>query len=183
MRLGIDFMYADPSWIYTSDIILQNSVGDFRSGFSTTNPQITANGVVTWWTPGTIFASCTINLEMFPFDTQNCSFTFCSTKYTIEYLTINPFPNPIPNFPGTVSWESLGNTMEKSITRNSFGETESVVYYVAVKRYSKTYISTCIMPNLVVSAIAVMSLYTGDSMARIGVALTALLTVVAVMVY
>jgi hypothetical protein len=98
-------------------------------------------------------------------------------------LKLHVYPNPVPDFPGTISWESLGNTIEKTFTLNSKLEvTDGIVYHVAVKRYPKTYISTCIMPNIVVSALAVMSLYTSDTMARIGVALTAMLTIIAVMV-
>ena len=176
-------MYSRPEWIYVPDITLQNSVGDFTSGFTSTTPLLNSSGIVLWRRSGSITGTCAFDLDMFPFDTQNCSFTFASTQMTSYDLTLQVYPNPVPNFPGTVSWEALGNTMEKSLTINSKLEvTDGVIYHVAVRRYPKTYISTCIMPNIVVSAIAVMSLYTSDTMARIGVALTAMLTIIAVMV-
>ena len=176
-------MYSSPEWIYVPDITLQGSIGEFTSGLSITTPLVFYNGFVVWRRSGSITGVCTFDLDMFPFDTQNCSFLFKSTQMTYHDLALHVNPNPVPDFPGTVSWESLGNTMEKTFTLNSNLEiTDGVIYYVAVKRYSKTYFSTCIMPNIVVSAIAVMSLYTSDAMARIGVALTAMLTIIAVMV-
>jgi len=180
--LGVDFMVVNPSWIYVPDIVLQNSVGSFASGLTQNVATIYSTGIVSLVLPGSITATCDVNLEMFPFDIQNCSFVFFSNSQSESTLALKIIQSPNLNFPGTVSWESLGASMEKIKAFSSGGFTEGIKYYVAIKRYPKTYTSTCIMPNAVVSAIAVLSLYTSDHMARIGVALTALLTVIAVMV-
>lgn len=181
--LGIEFIYSSPDWIYVPDITLQNSAIEFSSGISAQPVLISYRGVVTWIRPGTIVAYCDVQLERFPFDLQTCPFPFASNRYSSDYLSLYYVNDPqAVATTGPVSWEPRGRSIQKYAKFNQNGLSDYVCYYVTVKRYYTTYISTCIMPNTVVTTIAICSLFTSDHLSRLGVALTALLTVIAVMV-
>ena len=51
------------------------------------------NGDILWIRPTRYSFSCTLDLKLFPFDTQYCTMTFGSWKYNANFLDIRPFNN------------------------------------------------------------------------------------------
>ena len=63
-----------------------------------------------------------------------------------------------------------------------YGYAPRLIYTISLRRYPSYYYASAIIPNLVITAIALLALFIDDINSRLAVAITALLAIVAVMV-
>ena len=145
--------------------------------------QVNDNGGVSWARTGIITASCNLKLSNFPYDKQTCNFIFYSTTYETGFLKLEPVLGlkRSPVVKDNLSWKTTGVSSVFSITSLPTGAFSTFTVSVSVERFAHTYESTCVMPNALISTIAVFALFITDVGARLSVSLTALLTVIAVM--
>lgn len=65
-----------------------HSAGDKFSDYMVTNTIVSANGNVLWLYPALIKTYCTLNVQNFPFDQQNCIITFISWTHSGDQLDV-----------------------------------------------------------------------------------------------
>ena len=157
------------------------------------------NGLVRWRLAGNVVTYCDLDLRWYPFDTQKCTMEFTSrANYIINGVnfTIGLRPTldqPIPvmdvfskSFQDSLSWTTVGSSIErveKIVTGNSFPATQSIIVYtLTLQRNYKKIITTTIIPNVLVTFLAIASLWIEDFASRLGLNITALLTIVAILV-
>jgi len=78
----------DPALIWKPDLELYNSASYPDLIVNEGLARINYQGNVTWILPILYSFSCSLNLEYFPFDTQECSMSLGSWKFTKQYLDI-----------------------------------------------------------------------------------------------
>ena len=155
---------------------------------------LSPNGQVQMVSRGPITASCQLNLKNFPFDEQTCSFRFGTILedlpwgVNLNHLSITDFPILTHDFIESPAWETVSVAVGKQeeilfgSQENVFNKQPVVFYHYTMRRYSNHYYSTVIVPDIVVCCVALASLWIDDYGARLGMAFTALLSIIAVLV-
>ena len=204
---GIDSLYIPSDLVWTPDILLINAVSDFTKMLQTTEIYLESDGYMWWGRPGLIAFSCDFSLTDFPFDKQTCSPIFGSYKYSQSYIRLYFDTPPFVVSSSFVSSEwnvddISASRIEKDI--QFYGIYDYLIWDLHITRYTSFYISSAIVPEVTVpisnflfcvsllaqllsfftkvtvTAITLLALWISDINSRLGLAVTGLLTVVAV---
>ena len=191
--------------VWTPDLTLLNSASDNENIVvnmaGSRNVQLYPSGLIKWRLTGTVEAFCELDLRWFPFDTQTCSILFSSRSnyiidginFTLPTMTTAINASMYPNlfsseFVDSISWTTKSITAER-IEKilfgnvNTFQNAQSVLAFtVTLQRHPKNFIITAILPNVLVTSLSIASLWISDHPTRLAVTVTALLTIVAVLV-
>lgn len=189
---NISHVMIPSSWLWMPDIALVNSATNFIEGVTETNLKTFANGLIWSSNPATINPTCTFDLSLFPFDVQECELIFSSNIYTINELNLELYPyNPafMDNFGLLIDDTFFSNEYKikniksaRQLCFTAYGYIPQLIYTISLKRYSSYYYVSAILPNIIITIIAILALFINDISSRLGVAITALLAIVAVMV-
>ena len=174
------------SWLWNPGISLVNSATPYNAGMSDNDIYLYSTGDVYSTNTGTITPICVFDFSNFPFDTQYCSITFGTAYYNYKggvNLTLsnvnddvfNKHTHNIRSTSGAVSWNYIN-------LYPSEGGGSQVQWVLEMKRYTSYYWTSAIIPNLAVTSVALLALFINDISSRLGVAFTAMLTIIAVMV-
>ena len=183
-------------WLWSPDLQLYDAAENFEDGIVEASVEISTsvNDYLSYLSQsraGIISSVCKMDLDLFPFDKQVCTLAFGSFTYPFGTGGMNislAMEEPITK-PGIYiedSFKSLSWVIEdvQGYTgfEEEYGHMAAVYYDIYLKRDSAYYYSTAIIPNLAVSIVALMSMWIADISSRLGVAITAMLAVIAVMV-
>jgi hypothetical protein len=180
---GYNFLTVDPSLIWRPDLQLYNVVGSLEDQVISPNLFLSSDGTVQWDTNGLITFSCTYDTSNFPFDKQRCSAVFGSWIYAAYQMNISEAAVRVTSTFSNIAWEVTSveaSTMEQvqwQVYPYSFA-----VFSVGVDRYYNHYVSTAIVPSLVVTYLVLLALFVHHIPDRLGVAVTGLLALIAVQV-
>lgn len=179
--------YVDMNWIWIPDITLYNKAGD--SNIVEAPALLFNDGSVKLRRIAFFSAYCAMDIENFPFDGQVCTLDLASWA---GHLTVeaapkqikHPFRNNLisPQFVDSMSY-ALQSFTVKNIVMDQGGTQKKwpfVQYTIKVKRNSKFFMSTTIIPMLLVTVICVVGLWVNDINSRLGLTITCLLTVMAI---
>ena len=173
------------NWIWTPDIILKNSIS---SEFSEAKLRIKPSGQITWSRIINVIGNCNLDLTQYPFDTQYCELFFRSNTYSIASgiklveFDADYFESHISDsLISAPTWkvEKLTSTIEKDTGTGYYYSMLNVALYA--KRYNSYYLIVAIVPNVIVTCIAIISLWIPDIQTRISIEVTSLLTIMAVL--
>ena len=209
---GINMQYFNANtvklasaFLWYPDLVLVNSASDaanFVQNMVGYDRMIVApNGRVTWKLFGNVLTYCKLKLTWYPFDIQTCSFQLSSRGSNIvngvNFTTgkrptlSNPHPIDDPvlspeDFHESLSWttqEATVTRVEKMVTGNSFTSTQSIIVYsITLQRNIKNIVTTTIIPLVLITVLSITSLWLEDIGTRLGLLVTALLTMVAILV-
>ena len=144
------------------------------------------------WNPPAIFkSSCTINVEFFPFDEQQCSMKFGSRSYdglALDLVHINQSknnPNVIPvgidleNFYQNIEWDILAVPAKRSEIYNPCCVEPFIdlTFNVKIRRKTLFYTVNLIIPCISISFLTVLTFYLpSDSRQKISLSVNILLS-------
>jgi nicotinic acetylcholine receptor, invertebrate len=193
---GAEVVHIPPTWLWKPDIQLYDAAEPFDENLVDTEVMLTPHvddylSTLQQSRPGTISSVCVMNLDRFPFDTQKCVLTFGSFMYQLEtgglnlsLAVVDPETAPgflmLPSF-RSLSWQVTDISTSTGI-EHEYGSIAAVYYTLTLERDSTFYYSTAIIPNLAISIVAMLAMWIADLSSRLGVAITAMLSVVAIMV-
>lgn len=173
------------SWIWTPDIVLKNSI---LSEFSEAKVRLKPNGQITWTRLINVVGNCNLDLRKYPFDHQFCEFFFRSNTYSIASgITLE---DPGDSYFGTHLSDSLisAATWKVEKVTSKIEKDSGTGFYISMlnvsvyaERYNMYYLIVAIVPNIIVTCIAIISLWIPDIQTRISIEVTTLLTVMAVL--
>ncbi|XP_055020511.1 uncharacterized protein LOC110160023 isoform X2 [Boleophthalmus pectinirostris] len=123
------------------------------------------DGTVTDDQPVKVISSCRLDIYLFPFDTQNCTFSFNSyilrtTDMQISVLWDNELRFNISKEVMTTmgEWHLVGLTAEKlEIPSSSGGSYNELRYYVSVRRSPTMYVVNLLLPSCLLVAVDLFS--------------------------
>ncbi|KAG7457074.1 hypothetical protein MATL_G00242650 [Megalops atlanticus] len=155
--------------IWLPDIILENNMdGKFEITLYT-NALVQPSGCVYWLPPAIYRSVCSIKVNYFPFDWQNCSMVFRSQTYsaneidlvlteeegkTIEWIVIDP-----EAFTENGEW-AIKHRPAKKIINNRYSKDEleyqEVVFFLIIQRKPLFYVINIIVPCVLISSLGLL---------------------------
>lgn len=145
-----------------------------------TNVVIRHDGQITWDSPSITKSSCRVDVSFFPFDAQQCRFTYGSWTYNGNQLDIlNALESAdIADLVENVEWEILGMPSKKNIIQYGCcaDPYPDVTYTLKLKRRASFYVFNLLIPCVMISFLAPLGFYLpADSGEKVSLGVTVML--------
>ncbi|GAB5576621.1 5-hydroxytryptamine receptor 3C [Prionailurus iriomotensis] len=127
---------------------------------------VSSEGQMTYDRPVRVTSICNLDIFYFPFDQQNCTFTFSSFLYTVDSMLLGmdkevwEITDTSRNLIQTQGeWELLG--INKATPKMLVGSNlyDQIMFYVAIRRRPSLYIINLLVPSGFLVAIDALSFY------------------------
>uniref|UniRef100_A0A667YSV8 Cholinergic receptor, nicotinic, alpha 10a n=1 Tax=Myripristis murdjan TaxID=586833 RepID=A0A667YSV8_9TELE len=177
---GLGTIRIPSSYVWRPDIVLYNSADDQFSSSMETNVVIKNNGQVVWDQPAITKSSCSVDVAFFPFDVQECRFTFGSWTHNGNQMDlVNELDSAdLSDFVPNVEWEVLGMPAKKNIILYGCCSDPypDITYTLHLKRRASFYIFNLLIPCMMISFLAPLGFYLpADSGEKVSLGVTVLL--------
>jgi hypothetical protein len=158
----IEELNIDPALIWKPNLELYNSASYPDLILNEGLTRINYQGNVTWILPILYSFSCSLNLEDFPFDTQECSMSLGSWKFTKQYLDIRiineiNFDNFKHNEWDIIEADGYTEDLEYLCCPNDYFPTTTVNIYIQ-RNYNKYLIVIIMTIILTLAALSVSTI-------------------------
>ncbi|TNN01088.1 hypothetical protein fugu_010470 [Takifugu bimaculatus] len=145
-----------------------------------TNVVIRHDGQITWDSPAITKSSCRVDVSFFPFDAQQCRFTYGSWTYNGNQLDIlNALESAdLADLVENVEWEILGMPAKKNIIQYGCcaDPYPDVTYTLKLKRRASFYVFNLLIPCVMISFLAPLGFYLpADSGEKVSLGVTVML--------
>ncbi|XP_037695436.1 5-hydroxytryptamine receptor 3C-like [Choloepus didactylus] len=127
---------------------------------------VSSEGRITYKKPMRVTSICNLDIFYFPFNQQNCTFTFSSFLYTVDNMLLGmnkevwEITDTSCNLIQTHrEWELLG--INKATPKMSMGSNlyDQITFYVAIRRRPSRYVINLLVPSGFLVAIDTLSFY------------------------
>ncbi|XP_024133523.1 neuronal acetylcholine receptor subunit alpha-10a isoform X2 [Oryzias melastigma] len=177
---GLDTIRIPGSYLWRPDIVLYNSADDRFTGPMDTNVVIRHDGQMMWDSPYITKSSCKVDVSFFPFDAQQCRFTYGSWTYNGNQLDIqNAMESAdLADLVENVEWEVLGMPAKKNIVQYGCcaDPYPDVTYTLKLKRRASFYVFNLLIPCVMISFLAPLGFYLpADSGEKVSLGVTVML--------
>ncbi|XP_076007342.1 5-hydroxytryptamine receptor 3A [Genypterus blacodes] len=151
--------------LWSPDIIIYEFVDD---DVSQACPYVYVNytGHIRWDRMLRLVSACNLKIFSFPFDVQNCSFTFGSYMHTIKDVRVSPaltFKEMSGNskryLEASGEWELVEILGETSILKFGIDEWDIITFWVIIKRRPVLYVVNLLIPSSFLMVIDILSFY------------------------
>ncbi|MED6261650.1 hypothetical protein ATANTOWER_008026 [Ataeniobius toweri] len=173
---GIEMLRLPPSMVWLPEIVLENNNdAQFQVAYYS-NVLVDPTGLCYWLPPAIFRSSCSINVNYFPFDWQNCTLKFTSLtynakeikmllkedgnethKHTVEWIVTDP-----ESFTENGEWEIIHRPAKKNTYKHIPMESnkhQDITFYLVIKRKPLFYIVNIIIPCVLISFLASLVYY------------------------
>lgn len=148
---GLEYIHLPVAKIWTPDIVLYNYADTRLEEKREVLVIVNADGKVRWRPPSIFKSTCQINIELFPYDHQNCSMKFGSWSYDESSIDIQFLGNAEMNtdlYLVSNEWEILTtkgkrNTVKYECCKEVYPD---VTYYMEMKRKGGFYNYILVFP-------------------------------------
>ncbi|XP_068175436.1 5-hydroxytryptamine receptor 3A [Antennarius striatus] len=151
--------------LWSPDIIVYEFVDD---DVSQACPYVYVNhtGQIRWDRMLRLVSACNLKIFSFPFDVQNCTFTFGSYMHTIKDVRVSPaltFQEMSKNskryLEASGEWELVDILGETSILQFGIDEWDIITFWVVIKRRPVLYVVNLLIPSSFLMLIDILSFY------------------------
>lgn len=179
-------MTTDPSLeksIWTPDIYLYNTAEKPLENLDYSHAVVNNNGDVFWSRPGLITSTCSFDLALFPYDTQNCYLKFGSWVYNKENLNLTQYSDSIDfdNYQENDGWKIIANSTVYSEQKYSCCPDlyPDLKFYYTLRRKAGFYNINIVVPTFATAFLMIISLFIPwNSGERISFAVTVMLSII-----
>ncbi|XP_068160564.1 acetylcholine receptor subunit delta-like isoform X2 [Antennarius striatus] len=173
---GVNMLRLPSNMVWLPEIVLENNNdAQFQVAYYS-NVLVTHTGDCYWLPPAIFSSSCSISVQYFPFDWQNCTLKFTSltynakeirmllwektdenSTYTVEWIIIDP-----AGFTENGEWEIIHRPAKRNTYRHIPMESnkhQDITFYLIIKRKPLFYIVNVIIPCVLISFLASLVYY------------------------
>ncbi|KAK2090793.1 5-hydroxytryptamine receptor 3C [Saguinus oedipus] len=163
--VGINKLTVSAENLWLPDIFIVESM-DVDQTPSGLTAYVSSEGRIKYDKPMRVTSICNLDIFYFPFDQQNCTFTFSSFLYTVDSMLLGmdkevwEITDTSRNVIRTQGeWELLG--INKATPKMSVGSNlyDQIMFYVAIRRRPSLYIINLLVPSSFLIAIDALSFY------------------------
>ncbi|XP_077421493.1 neuronal acetylcholine receptor subunit alpha-10-like isoform X2 [Vanacampus margaritifer] len=177
---GLDTIRIPSSYVWRPDIVLYNNADDHFTGPMDTNVVIRHDGQIMWDSPAITKSSCKVDVSFFPFDAQQCRFTYGSWTYNGNQLDIlNAMESAdLADLVDNVEWEVLGMPAKRNIILYGCCAEPypDITYTLKLKRRASFYVFNLLIPCVMISFLAPLGFYLpADSGEKVSLGVTVML--------
>ncbi|XP_044227548.1 neuronal acetylcholine receptor subunit alpha-9-like isoform X1 [Thunnus albacares] len=177
---GLDTIRIPSSYVWRPDIVLYNSADDVFSSSMETNVVLRNDGQVMWDQPAITKSSCSVDVAFFPFDVQECHFTFGSWTHNGNQMDLSNALDSadLADFVPNVEWEVLGMPAKKNVILYGCCSDPypDITFTLHLKRRASFYIFNLLIPCMMISFLAPLGFYLpADSGEKVSLGVTVLL--------
>jgi len=177
---NISFIIIDPKKIWHPDIELYNAASLPEIYKFDDRLYLYSNGNMFWSRPGIFKFSCSMDLNKFPFDSQNCSMTFGSWIYDQTFLNLKPYDDESKavDIFSTFShgeWEVKNIYLDNIINDNK----TLIKYTIELERFTHYYLLSIGMTITLVYVSIIIMFLPSDNISRTSTAVFIPLTILA----
>uniref|UniRef100_A0A672GDQ5 Cholinergic receptor, nicotinic, delta (muscle) n=1 Tax=Salarias fasciatus TaxID=181472 RepID=A0A672GDQ5_SALFA len=173
---GISVLRLPSDMLWLPQIVLENNNDAQFEVALYCNVLVYDSGFCSWQPPAIFRSSCSINVNYFPFDWQNCTLKFVSLtynakevrillkedeeeteKWTVEWIVIDP-----QSFTENGEWEIIHLPAKRNTHKHIPMESnkhQDVTFYLIIKRKPLFYIVNIIIPCVLISFLAALVYY------------------------
>uniref|UniRef100_A0A672UZP4 Cholinergic receptor nicotinic delta subunit n=1 Tax=Strigops habroptila TaxID=2489341 RepID=A0A672UZP4_STRHB len=191
----IEVLRLPPDMLWLPEIVLENNNDGLFEVAYYCNVLIYNTGYVYWLPPAIFRSACSINVDFFPFDWQNCTLKFSSLAYSaleismhlkedsdpetgkyypVEWIIIDP-----EGFTENGEWEIIHRPARKNIHPESppeSSEHQDITFYLIIKRKPLFYIINIVTPCILIAFMTILVFYLpADSGEKMTLAISVLL--------
>ncbi|KAA8594150.1 hypothetical protein FQN60_004984, partial [Etheostoma spectabile] len=157
-----------------------HNADDHFTGSMDTNVVIRHDGQIMWDSPAITKSSCKVDVSFFPFDAQQCRFTYGSWTYNGNQLDIlNAMESAdLADLVENVEWEVMGMPAKKNIILYGCcaDPYPDVTYTLKLKRKASFYVFNLLIPCVMISFLAPLGFYLpADSGEKVSLGVTVML--------
>ncbi|CAL8362187.1 unnamed protein product [Merluccius merluccius] len=177
---GLDTIRIPSSYVWRPDIVLYNNADEHFTGSMDTNVVIRHDGQIMWDSPAITKSSCKVDVSFFPFDSQQCRFTYGSWTYNGNQLDIQNAMDSadLADLVENVEWQVMGMPGRRNIIQYGCcaDPYPDVTYTLMLKRRASFYVFNLLIPCVMISFLAPLGFYLpADSGEKVSLGVTVML--------
>ncbi|XP_026054600.1 5-hydroxytryptamine receptor 3A-like [Carassius auratus] len=139
--------------IWIPDIVINEFMDENRAP-ETYYVYVTNTGLVLDGRPFHVISSCRLDIYTFPFDFQNCTYTFNSYKHSRDdvqlffFLPVEQiFKNSLEAMTTKGEWELIDMRAEKPLLNYLEGGWDNLIVYIVLRRRATLYVVNLLIPS------------------------------------
>ncbi|XP_048471314.1 5-hydroxytryptamine receptor 3B [Rhincodon typus] len=161
---GINEISLPVETIWIPDILIQEFIDVGRSPYM---PYVYVNssGHIKNYKPIQVVSACRLEIYAFPFDKQNCTFTFCSWLHTVNDINLKlwrsheEIENNTSAFLNDGEWELLSVPSKYEKLYNEGREYAQIQFNVVIRRRPLLYVISLLLPSIFLMLVDVTSYF------------------------
>lgn len=149
---GIEFVRVFYGTIWTPQMVLTSPSDEIEGlGKSWNRIRVFSNGTATWFPADLIKSTCSVNVQNFPFDKQNCVTSFVPLGFTTEELTLTPMSSTVDMsiYQPNGLWDVTETTVSTEHIKSGF----QIDFTFRIKRKSYFVVLNVILPGIFLNLI------------------------------
>uniref|UniRef100_A0A914V803 Neurotransmitter-gated ion-channel ligand-binding domain-containing protein n=1 Tax=Plectus sambesii TaxID=2011161 RepID=A0A914V803_9BILA len=147
------------------------------------------DGRVTVYNPQIMTLSCTMEIDLFPFDSQKCRMAFGPWVYELNEVAIDENNSTIADMTmirGNTEWSIVTFEAATVSYTQPTGNYTVLYYFLTIKRNPVYYICVLIVPTLIITTLCLLGIFapsssSGEREEKVNLGLTTLLTVAVIL--
>ncbi|XP_078389144.1 LOW QUALITY PROTEIN: 5-hydroxytryptamine receptor 3B [Cetorhinus maximus] len=161
---GINEISLPVETIWIPDVLIQEFIDVGRSPYM---PYVYVNssGAIKNYKPIQVVSACRLEIYAFPFDKQNCTFTFCSWLHTVSdidlklWRSFEEVENNTRAFLGNGEWELLSVPSKYETMYDEGREYAQIQFNVVIRRRPLLYVVRLLLPSIFLMLVDVTSYF------------------------
>ncbi|XP_043532481.1 5-hydroxytryptamine receptor 3B isoform X1 [Chiloscyllium plagiosum] len=161
---GINEISLPIESIWIPDVLIQEFIDVGRSPYM---PYVYVNssGHIKNYKPIQVVSACRLEIYAFPFDKQNCTFTFCSWLHTVNDINLKlwrsheEIENNTSAFVDDGEWELLSVPSKYETLYNEGREYAQIQFNVVIRRRPLLYVVSLLLPSIFLMLVDVTSYF------------------------
>ncbi|XP_059812836.1 5-hydroxytryptamine receptor 3B [Hypanus sabinus] len=161
---GINEISLPVDAIWIPDIIIQEFIDVGRSPYLP-YVYVNASGAVKNYKPMQVVSACNLEIYAFPFDKQNCTFTFCSWLHTVNdvnlkfWRSFDEIENDTRAFLGDGEWELLSVPSKYERIHDKGKDYAQIQFNIVIRRRPLLYVVSLLLPSIFLMLVDVTSYF------------------------